>query len=156
MKKSIFASIPLSIFGVLGVHLVYGITNLIISLLFLGISYIPIIKNIVGYIMKISDNTPDMFAVFMATIIAYFVFSAFGFNPFYGRNTTKVIIFLIGSGIILSIVAQLGDMFESFIKRKLKIKDMGNLLPGHGGLLDRIDGLTFSSLATWILYSFLF
>lgn len=43
--------------------------------------------------------------------------------------------------IILSIVAQLGDLFESKIKRVFNIKDSGNLIPGHGGILDAVDGL---------------
>ena len=45
---------------------------------------------------------------------------------------------------ILSTIAQLGDLFISFLKRKAKIKDTGKLLPGHGGLLDRFDGLLFT------------
>ena len=45
--------------------------------------------------------------------------------------------------ILTSIACQLGDLFFSFIKRKAKIKDTGNLLPGHGGLLDRLDGIFF-------------
>ena len=46
--------------------------------------------------------------------------------------------------LLISLISQLGDLFISFIKRKAEIKDTGNFLPGHGGALDRIDGIIFA------------
>ena len=46
-------------------------------------------------------------------------------------------------GLITSLACQIGDLFFSYLKRKAKLKDTGNFLPGHGGVLDRIDGILF-------------
>jgi phosphatidate cytidylyltransferase len=52
-------------------------------------------------------------------------------------------VYLVVSGAILALVGQLGDVFESSIKRRFKVKDSGSIIPGHGGLFDRLDSLLF-------------
>ncbi|MGA7669440.1 MAG: phosphatidate cytidylyltransferase [Nitrolancea sp.] len=54
-------------------------------------------------------------------------------------------------GFILAVAAQVGDLAESAIKRSLNVKDMGELIPGHGGMLDRIDALLFTFPTTYVL-----
>tara|TARA_E500000331_G_scaffold134841_1_gene131741 strand:- start:642 stop:1331 length:690 start_codon:yes stop_codon:yes gene_type:complete len=51
----------------------------------------------------------------------------------------------------ISLISQLGDLFISFIKRKAKIKDTGHILPGHGGVLDRLDGIIFAVPFSYLL-----
>jgi phosphatidate cytidylyltransferase len=62
---------------------------------------------------------------------------------------------LIILSIIVSLSCQLGDLLVSFLKRKAKVKDTGDLLPGHGGVLDRIDGILFAMPVGILLWKFL-
>ncbi|AFN56081.1 phosphatidate cytidylyltransferase [Zymomonas mobilis] len=75
-----------------------------------------------------------------AAVTAYFI-ADFGQLPF----VMKV------AGAPMAVVAQAGDFFESWLKRRANVKDSGNLLPGHGGIMDRVDGLLPVALLTDIL-----
>lgn len=55
--------------------------------------------------------------------------------------------------LIIALTAQVGDLIESAIKRHFNVKDASNLIPGHGGVLDRVDGLTFAAYAFVLIYA---
>ena len=57
--------------------------------------------------------------------------------------------------LLISFTSQVGDLSISFIKRKAKVKNTSDLLPGHGGVLDRIDGIVFAIPVGLMLFNFL-
>jgi phosphatidate cytidylyltransferase len=60
--------------------------------------------------------------------------------------------FLYAIGVFIMLISVMGDLFESLLKRKCDIKDSGNILPGHGGILDRVDSLSVSMPVFALLY----
>tara|TARA_B110000483_G_scaffold43803_1_gene54688 strand:+ start:135 stop:797 length:663 start_codon:yes stop_codon:yes gene_type:complete len=76
--------------------------------------------------------------------IGSFIFSLFLVPFFYQELIVFNILSLVVITLMISLVSQLGDLFISYLKRAAKVKDTSNLLPGHGGFLDRLDGVIFS------------
>ena len=67
-----------------------------------------------------------------------------------GFETRFTLAFAVFAGIVIAVLAQAGDLFESFIKRRRGVKDSGQLIPGHGGFLDRFDGYLLTLPALYI------
>ncbi len=67
-------------------------------------------------------------------------------------NFFSPVLFFVLIGIFASVVNIFGDLFESYIKRRVGIKDMGKILPGHGGIMDRIDGTSFVTVFIYLAF----
>ena len=116
------------------------------QIVFLFILLICIFTDVGGYIFgnlikgkKLTTISPNktyagMFGSFICSLIICTLFII------YFNFSINFIFFTL----LISLVSQVGDLFISYLKRKANIKDTGNFLPGHGGLLDRLDGIIFA------------
>ena len=86
-------------------------------------------------------------------LVLYFAYNALA-GSF--ENVAFILPFYLLTGILLAAVTAFGDLVESCVKRKVNIKDMGKIMPGHGGVLDRIDGSLFAAFIVYFLFVILY
>tara|TARA_Y100000816_G_scaffold72549_1_gene48696 strand:- start:3568 stop:4212 length:645 start_codon:yes stop_codon:yes gene_type:complete len=125
--------------------------------LFLYILIVCVSTDIGGYIFGKVFKGPKLIKIspkktytgviggYLMSIILYFLFKNFNYGAEINSND---FIFIL----LISTISQLGDITISYFKRLSKIKDTGKILPGHGGLLDRIDGMIFAFPVAYIIF----
>ena len=131
---------------------------------FLTILMICVFSDVGGYVFgktfggkkltKISPNKTISGSIgsFILSYIGFFVIYLYFSDLLFVRLQIEILIFI---PFFISLICQLGDLFISYFKRRAKIKNTGNLIPGHGGLLDRIDGSIFALPLGFIIISLL-
>jgi len=155
-EKLNFKYLTLQILIIFYVLIIFGGTSMELHgrsgspVFFLFILSICFFSDIGGYIIgkliggkKLTKISPNKT---ISGSIGSFSFSVFPLLLFYNYNQYEYF-FSINNllfCLMISLVCQLGDLFISYLKRKAKIKDTGVILPGHGGLLDRVDGIIFA------------
>lgn len=90
----------------------------------------------------------------IGAVAAYYLFIALGGATEFSLGMPEVVAVIL-VGLATSVATQFGDLFESAIKRAAGIKDMGRLLPGHGGILDRFDGTLFAGVVILLAFTFM-
>ena len=102
-----------------------------------------------------------VFGGFILSLVAaliYLKYTSNGLTSYFNlsilsdSNINKIYILFV---LVISLISQIGDLIISYFKRLAKVKDTGNLLPGHGGLLDRVDGIIFAIPASYLLIYYL-
>jgi phosphatidate cytidylyltransferase len=101
--------------------------------------------------MKLTKISPNKT---VAGALGSFFFSIMLIPFFISLNNEYSFPYMIVITLLISIISQLGDLFISFLKRKAKVKDTSDLLPGHGGVLDRMDGIIFAIPLGFLLFYF--
>ena len=129
---------------------------------FLTILMICIFSDVGGYVFgktfggkkltKISPNKTISGSIgsFVLSYVGFFVIYIYFSDLLFVRLQIEVLVFI---PFFISLICQLGDLLISYYKRKAKIKNTGNLIPGHGGLLDRVDGSIFALPIGFIIIS---
>ena len=102
---------------------------------------------------KFTSISPNKtYSGILGSYVLTIMFSTFFINYFEAYFSNKKIILIYFFVILISSISQLGDLIISYFKRRSKIKDTGTIIPGHGGILDRIDGMIFAFPFSYILF----
>ena len=164
MKKNNIQYVIGIIFLLFSFYSVFRLTNFEVDYsYFVFILLICISTDIGGYIFgkffkgkkltKISPNKTyaGMFGSFtLSVVFSYLFLELTTIFPYLKFNSINMLIFIL----LISLTSQVGDIVISYFKRKSKIKNTGNLIPGHGGLLDRIDGMIFAFPFGYLVLTF--
>ena len=131
---------------------------------FIFVIFISILTDLGGYFFgkffkgpKLTKISPKktysgVFGGFLLSIIGgILLIKYFMFNTILSMKEIFEILILI---LVISLISQIGDLIISYFKRKAKIKDTGKILPGHGGLLDRIDGIIFAVPFSYLIANY--
>ena len=141
---SFFSFYKIRVYDKEGLYLTFFVLTICIATDIGGYIFGRIIKG--PKLISISPNKTysGLFGAFICSLFASFLYlTIFNFNVF---NEVLIVIFI-------SSISQAGDILISYFKRISKIKDSGNLIPGHGGLLDRIDGMIFVFPCIYLIFN---